>query len=311
MGNGPSTPLAATVVVPVRNGAAELPGLIASLDAQTLPRDRFEIVIGDDGSADGGTEGLDSLDGWLRVTKGPPLTSYAARNRAANFARGRVLAFCDADCRPEPTWLEAGLKALERADVVAGEIRNLAPNRRTIWSLLDMEMSLDQRSAVRSGKGMTGNLFVRRDLFEPLGGFDPSLPSGGDFDFVDRSVEAGARLLYSPDAVVLHPTRSDARSFLRMVWFRDRWASVRARPDVRGRTTGYLSLIPVLGPFWARRRRGRPFGLDRRRLEAAGMRVGLRDDLRAAFILYLFLPYFAALAQLRGALGRTADGSRG
>jgi hypothetical protein len=96
-----------------------------------------------------------------------------------------------------------------------------------------------------------------------------------------------------------------------MVWFRDRWASVRARPDVRGRTTGYLALVPVLGPFWARRRRGRPFGLDRRRLEAAGMRVGLRDDLRAAFILYLFLPYFAALAQLRGALGRTADGSRG
>jgi glycosyltransferase involved in cell wall biosynthesis len=307
VGNGPSTPLAATVVVPVRNGAAELPGLIDSLDAQTLPRDRFEIVIGDDGSADGGTEGLDSRDGWLRVTKGPPLTSYAARNRAANLARGRVLAFCDADCRPEPTWLEAGLRALERADVVAGEIRNLAPNRRTIWSLLDVEMSLDQRSAVRSGKAMTANLFVRRDLFEPLGGFDPSLPSGGDFDFVDRCVAKGARLAYSSEAVVLHPTPDDARSFLRKVWFRDRWASVRARPKVRDRTAGYLALVPVVGPLWARRRRGRPLGLDRQRLAAAGMRVGLGDDLRASVILYLFLPYFAALAQLRGALARPGD----
>jgi glycosyltransferase involved in cell wall biosynthesis len=294
-----------SVVVPVRDGAASMAELIAALQAQTLPRERFEVLIGDDGSVDGGTNELDSGDGWLRVTRGPPLTSYAARNRAVGLARAPRLAFCDADCRPDPTWLESGLAALENADVVAGEIRHFAPDRRTVWSLLDMEMSLDQQSAVRSGRAMTANLFVRRELFERLGGFDSTLPSGGDFDFVARSVEQGARLVYSSEAVVRHPTCDDARSFLRKVWFRDRWASVRANPDIRLRAAGYLSLVPLLGPLWARRRRGRPLGLDRRRLQLAGEKVGVRDDMRAALILYFVLPYFAALAQLRGAFARS------
>jgi glycosyltransferase involved in cell wall biosynthesis len=293
-----------SVVIPVRDGAAGLPALVAALEAQTLPRARFEVVIGDDGSVDGGTDDLDSGDGWLRVTRGPPLTSYAARNRAAGLARGRILAFCDADCRPDPSWLQAGVAALDHADVVGGEIRQLAPRRRTVWSLLDLEMSADQRSAVRSGRAMTGNLFVRRELFERLGGFDSSLPSGGDFDFAARSVESGARLAYSTKAVVRHPTCDDARSFLRRVWFRDRWASVRARPSMGMRAAGYLSLVPVLGPLWARRRRGRPLGLDRRRLQNAGVEVRRRDNLSAALIIYFVLPYFAALAQLRGAVAR-------
>jgi glycosyltransferase involved in cell wall biosynthesis len=293
-----------SVVVPVRDGATRLPELLAALETQTLPRQRFEVLIGDDGSVDEGASDLDSGDGWLRVTRGPPLTSYAARNRAAALARGPLLAFCDADCRPDPTWLESGLAALRNADVVAGEIRQLAPARRTVWSLLDMEMSADQQAAVRTGRAMTGNLFVRRELFERLGGFDSSLPSGGDYDFVARSLEHGARLVYSAKAVVHHPTCDDARSFLRRVWFRDRWASARARPSVGMRTAGYLSLVPVLGPLWARRRRGRPLGLDRRRLDAAGVEVDLRDDLSAALVLYFVLPYFAALAQLRGALAR-------
>lgn len=297
------------MVVPVRDGAAGLPALIASLKAQTLPRERFEVVIGDDGSVDGGTDALDSGDGWLRVTKGPPLTSYAARNRAAGLARGRVLAFCDADCLPDPSWLESGLAALEHADVVAGVIRHLAPSRRTVWSLLDMEMSFDQEGAVRSGQAMTANLFLRRDLFERVGGFDSSLPSGGDFDLVARSLEEGARLVYSPETIVRHPTCDDARSFLRKVWFRDRWFMARKRRSgTRLRLAGYLTLIPLAGPLWARRRRGRPLGLDRRRFEADGMEVGLRDDLRASFLLYLFLPYFSALAQLRGLLAGSGSG---
>lgn len=300
-------PLEATVVVPVRDGAAALPGLIDALSTQTMPRERFEIVIGDDGSVDGGTEGLESGDGWLRVTKGPPLTSYAARNRAAGLARGGVLAFCDADCRPEPTWLESGLAALADAEIVAGEIRHLAPGRRTVWALLDMEMSLDQKRAVRSGKAMTANLFVRRDFFERLGGFDPSLPSGGDFDFTDRAREAGARLVYSPEAPVSHPTCDDARAFLRRVWFRDRWMTVRKqRSGIGPRGAGYLSLVPLAGPIWARRRLGRPLGLDRRRLQAGGVKAGLGDDVRASLILYFFLPYFSAFAQLRGLLAGSA-----
>lgn len=37
--------------------------------------------------------------------------------------RGRVLAFIDSDCRPEPTFLAEGMRMLKAYDVVGGAIR--------------------------------------------------------------------------------------------------------------------------------------------------------------------------------------------
>ena len=71
-----------SVIVPVRDGAEDIRALLECLDRQTLARDRFEIVIGDDGSTDGGTDGIATADGHVRVAAGPPQNSYATRNRA-------------------------------------------------------------------------------------------------------------------------------------------------------------------------------------------------------------------------------------
>src|SRR5829696_4421962 len=113
----PSRPYV-SVITPVRNGATDIPALLTCLERQTLDREAWEIVIADDGSTDGSTDGIETADGQVRVTAGPPTNSYAARARAVDISRGVVLAFCDADCRPEPEWLERGLAALERTDVV-------------------------------------------------------------------------------------------------------------------------------------------------------------------------------------------------
>lgn len=66
----------------------------------------------------------------LRVSVVVPVRDQlaAARNRAARAARASNLAFTDADCLPEPDWLENGLIELESADLVAGEIRSIVPH---------------------------------------------------------------------------------------------------------------------------------------------------------------------------------------
>src|SRR5690242_5785077 len=122
-----------SVIVPVRNDAAGIRTLLDALRAQTLARSDFEVVIGDDGSR----EPIDltrTNDLAIRVLPGPPLNSYVARNRAVNEAVGDALAFCDSDCAPEPAWLEAGLRALERSDVAAGVVNLRGPARPTVWS---------------------------------------------------------------------------------------------------------------------------------------------------------------------------------
>jgi GT2 family glycosyltransferase len=301
--------LFASVVVPVRNGRHHLDLLLAALEKQTIPRDRFEVLIGDDGSNDGSTDDLETSDGWIRVFKGPPRSSYAARNRAAKAARAPVLAFCDADCQPEPEWLEAGVAAMEHGEaetVAAGRIRFDVPERPTVWTLIDIDTTKDHRREVEIGNAETANLVVRREFFERIGGFDDTIPEHGDFDFALRAVDAGARLVYSPDVVVWHPTRNTARPFLRMVWVMHRWYAAR---EVRaGRRPLGLRLrwwIPVLHARW-RHRSGRSLGLDRWWLGQNGVTPRLRDNLRAVPIIYLLMPAIAGVAQLRG----WADGRR-
>jgi GT2 family glycosyltransferase len=290
-----------SVIVPVRNGREDLLQLIEALERQTLPRDSFEVVIGDDGSTDGSTEGLATGDGWIRVEPGPPMNSYGARNRAARASRAPILAFCDADCRPEPEWLEQGLAALESTDLAAGRICFVVSVPRTIWTLLDMDAAKDHEREVERGVAETANLFLRRELYDRVGGFDDSIPEHGDFDFVERCVAAGAALSYAPDAIVWHPTRDRAKSFLRAVWIYNRWYAAR---EARARRTPEAlrlrSLVPLVQPVRARRRWRLSVGPDRQWLGANGVNPSRREWLLTLPLIYVFLPYFSSVAQARG-----------
>jgi glycosyltransferase involved in cell wall biosynthesis len=296
-----------SVIVPVRNGRDDLRRLIEALSRQTMPRHEFELVIGDDGSSDGSTEGLETDDGWIRVEAGPPRNSYAARNRAVRASLGSILAFCDADCRPEPDWLECGVAALAHADVVAGRIRFELPQRRTVWTLLDMDSSKDHEREVRNGTAETANLFLRRELFDTVGGFEEEIPEYGDFDFVARSVAGGATLVFAPDVVAWHPTRDRAKPFLRAQWIYSR--GYAANESRSGRIPAGIKLrawIPLIQPMRARRGWGRSFGPDRKWLGENGVAPSRSETLKALPIMYLLVPYLRGVAQLLGWL----DGRR-
>lgn len=186
-----------SVVVPARDAAQLLPGLLDALAAQTRPPD--EIVVCDDGSQDD-TAAVAQAAG-AKVVPGAGEGPGAARNLAGAAATGAVLAFTDADCVPDPGWLAAGLAALEDADLVQGAVRPDAPVGawdRTIWVLR------------LSGLFETANLLVRRDVFDRVGGFPAGArPARGkelgeDVLFGWAAARAGARVAFAPDAIVHH-----------------------------------------------------------------------------------------------------------
>ena len=289
------------MIVAARDAGPDLVTLVRSLAGQTLPRSRFEVLIADDGSKDGSATSLDGDVGWLRVLAGPPVNPYAARNRAASEAQGRVLAFCDADCRPEPDWLARGVAALDGADLVAGSVLFTPPERKTVWALVDTETFLDQERAVRAGRAVTANLFVGRTLFEREGGFDGTLANGGDHEFVSRCVGNGARLAYAAEVVVWHPTRASARAFIGKVWTVNRRHGIRvSRRGERPSGAGFRGWVPILQTLRNRVGAGRPLALERRRLDASGILVTTWDRARALPVIYLVVPYVGAAAQLVG-----------
>ena len=295
-----------SVIVPVRDGGQLLDSLLAAFGRQTLPRTQFEVVIADDGSSDPPVA-LETEDGHIRVLPGPPVNSYSARNRGVAASRGKILAFCDADCIPEPDWLEEGMAGLRYADVCAGRFRFLVPEDRTVWTLIDMDSSKNHEHLVTRGLAETANLFMRREVFERIGGFDASVSEHGDFDLVERLIASGASLRYSESAVCWHPARKTGHSVLRAHWIYCRGYAERSRnaPDA-----GRRAEASKLGPCdpditWTAEGRAQANGCDvlagRKRCASTWS-----EQIYSLPLMYLLLPYWRNLAQLVGAI----DGRR-
>lgn len=205
-----SAPLV-SVIIPVWNGRDVIGRCLAALQAQSLSAQQFEIIVVDNGSSDSTAEVARSFAG-VEVYEEQRPGSYAARNLGLTHARGEYIAFTDADCRPDPAWLERALAAADRhpdAGVLAGHIGLFEEGDGASPLFADYErlFSFPQSFAAR-GNCATANWMSRRKIFETLGGFDERLKSGGDREMALRIRGAGFPLVYVPDMVVWHPVRA-------------------------------------------------------------------------------------------------------
>jgi hypothetical protein len=91
-----------SVVVPFYNAERSVEDCIAALRAQTLAPPRYEIIMVDNNSTDGSADLVRKYPD-VRLLSEEKQGSYAARNRGVAAARGAIVAFTDADCRPAST----------------------------------------------------------------------------------------------------------------------------------------------------------------------------------------------------------------
>lgn len=209
-----------SVVVSTYQRAHLLAGLIASLEAQTLPQDQFEVVIANNGATDGTAAVLDRLAAesslHLRVVTATTNRGPAAgRNLAWRSARADVVAFTDDDCHPTPRWLEAGLKLMDGATrrVVVGRTCPPPADEPLARGPFSRAVRVDDARLFQ-----TCNVWFRRADLELVNGFDETFdePAGEDTDLGLRVTEAGARPMFSSAALVYHPVRpSDFRATIR------------------------------------------------------------------------------------------------
>jgi GT2 family glycosyltransferase len=211
------TETAFTVIVPTRDRPERLAACLAAVRRLAFPRERFEVVVVDDGSR----VPVASGDGWRLVRlegRGPA----AARNAGARAARGRWLAFTDDDCRPRPDWLgELAARLAAHPDAMVGgrTVNALTDNPWSEASQLLVDWLYDWL-AERHGSGRfftTSNMALPREPFLALGGFDESFPAPGaeDRDLCERWAAAGLAAMYAPEAIVDHAHELDALSYWR------------------------------------------------------------------------------------------------
>jgi GT2 family glycosyltransferase len=139
------------------------------------------------------------------ITRAEASGPATAREEGWRAATGKVVAFTDDDCVPEPGWLEAGAAALAtnpggfvqgRTAPDPAELDQLGPFSRTI-EVSELHPAFN-----------TCNIFYPRELLARVDGFDANAfdrsPGGEDCDLAWRAIAAGARPVFERDAVVHH-----------------------------------------------------------------------------------------------------------
>ena len=174
-----------TLVIPAYNEARFLPRLLTSL---AVAHDRFlasggnvEIIVADNLSTDD-TAALATAAG-VRVVRVEQRRIAAARNGGAASARGRILAFLDADTvQVHPDTLAAVARALDDPRVVGGAT-GCTLERWSIGLAATYAMMIPLVWATRFD---TGLVFCRRADFVAVGGYPEELRLAEDVAFLWR-----------------------------------------------------------------------------------------------------------------------------
>lgn len=208
-----------SVIIPIFNDEEGIRNTLESLSSQDYPGDSWELIVVDNNSTDNTfqvAQSFEKIIPSLKLERETKQSSYAARNKGIEVARGEILAFIDSDMTVRADWISTGVEDMERqqADYVGCRIDIYTRrNPPTVWEIYDQRTGLPVKSYMRNNIfAPTACLFIRRRIINKIGDFDSCLISGGDNEFGNRVRDAGFKMYYSDHNVMKHPARSTMTS---------------------------------------------------------------------------------------------------
>lgn len=213
-----------SIVVPTYNRPRQLMRCLKALAALDYPRERFEVIVVNDG----GPKLINNIVAefetqlCMHYITQPNQGPAVARNNGARLANGRFLAFTDDDCAPTSTWLRRlAAKLLEEPDTMVGGYTRNALHRNpfsiTSQLLIDFLYHYYNQAESRALFFTSNNFAVAADLFWQVGGFAESMPlaAGEDRELCDRWLDHGYEMAYLPRAIIFHEHYLQPFSFWR------------------------------------------------------------------------------------------------
>jgi glycosyltransferase involved in cell wall biosynthesis len=247
-----------SVVVPTHNRAATVAACVRSLLALDHPKDRYEIVVVDAASTDDTRERIGELAtraGAVQVTylRAASRDANAARNAGIAAARGDPVALVDDDVLVPPGWVSAiaaGAMRWPEADCLGGPVRPIfeggVPSTCAAHELAGVrfdEGGMDKE--VREVWG--GNMALRRSALERTGLFREGLRVQQEWEWEQRLMAAGGRIVYLADAWLWHRRRDadlEIAPMLREFFLRGYFKGALGQPIAPGivvrRASGWL-----------------------------------------------------------------------
>jgi GT2 family glycosyltransferase len=112
-----------SVLIVNYNGGPHVARCLEGLEQQSLPRDRFEVIVVDNASPDGSADIVEARFPWVTLVRSKTNLGFAAGNNLARaHARGSAIVLLNNDAIPDPFWLEELLREYDGTSLVASKL---------------------------------------------------------------------------------------------------------------------------------------------------------------------------------------------
>jgi glycosyltransferase involved in cell wall biosynthesis len=257
-----------SVIIPALNEEKMIGRCLESLTRLAFARDRFEVLVVDNGSRDNTLAIMESFTDRLnlKVLQQAGVRISALRNLGARTASGDILAFLDADCLASTDWLDR-IFALAPADGAGVLGAHYLLPEDSSWVGRTWHRYQEAPKSGEVSHVPAGDLIMRREDFLKLGGFDESIQTNEDYELCDRARKAGMNVRAFPQIGVVHlGTAQSLRVFFRKqawhgthvikVFLRDVFRSHNRKAVFFAAYTLLSLLVVAVGIVWALALRG-------------------------------------------------------
>ena len=257
-----------SIIVCIYNEEKYLQQCINALLKQNYPKEKYEIIVIDDGSEDASPEickkAINNNKGRL------PFIQYAliqhsgisvGRNTGAYLSQGDIIAYIDGDAVADKNWITELVKAFgndKTIGVVGGKIEVLN-NKNFIPRFIHIARHCQFFGPKIFKNHLTAaNLAFRKDVFKTLGGFYEEFIRRGEEPAFCNKVFKKYRFNAAPLAIVYHEMPSTFLTWLTLEYieayseqFVEKTKNEKQTKTLRQRVSYiekiFVSLFPVLG----------------------------------------------------------------
>jgi glycosyltransferase involved in cell wall biosynthesis len=200
-----------SLIMPAHNAAGVLPRSLGALRNSDLPRERWELIVVDDGSSDETSLIAARYADTVVTLPGKPHGPAYARNRGFEVSRGAIIVFIDADCVAHPDTLSRFADRFMREPDV-GAVFGSYDDHPPAAGIMSQYRNLIHHHVHHRNAGPVETFWagaggVRRDVFADAGMYDEwhySKPQIEDIELGARIRQLGRRILLDPAIQVTH-----------------------------------------------------------------------------------------------------------
>ncbi len=175
-----------SIIIPAKNEEMTIDKVLNALQASIgSVEQRCEVILVDNDSAD--STALIAKRHGCKVVKDFSNSISKLRNCGGRFARGEILAFLDADCAVDPRWIRYCLENFHDHTIAIVGTRAIPDPTNATWveTAWYNLFTGSERPDYPEWIG-TSNLFVRKNVFDEIAGFNAQLETAEDVDFCRR-----------------------------------------------------------------------------------------------------------------------------